>query len=172
MQTINAYIYYPTVSVQLVSDLNIRTRNRQVYSPTIMLYKNATNTVRLLVKNQDQKPVEIFGFDVIVDLCDPKDESVIVRYAATVVNSLKGIAQVTFTGTDLQSLEARQYFLTVRKRVTDVADYPTYIDDNYSVRLPVEIHKGYIRTNEDPSYDLGYVSDPSESLLPDLGGLN
>lgn len=172
METINAYIYYPTVSVQLVGDFNVRTRNNQVYSPTIKLYKNATNTIRLLVKNQDQKPVVIIGFSVIVDLCDPSDESVVVRYAATVVNSLKGIAQVTFTGTDLQSLEARQYFLTVRKRVTDVADYPTYIDDNYSVRLPVEVLNGYIRTNEDPSYDLGFVNDPSESLLPDLGGLN
>lgn len=172
MQTINIYPIKQTIEVQLVGNFNVRTRNRDVYSPTIKLYKNAVNPIRLLVKNQDQKPLEISGFSVIIDLCDPSDETVIVRYPATIVNSAKGICQVNIDGTDLQDLEPRHYFFTIRKRITDVSDTVTYIDDNYGVRLPVEILDGYIRIDNDPSYDLGFVSDPVETMLPDLGGLN
>lgn len=172
MQTVNVYIYKPTIQVQMVGDLNIRTRNRQLYSHPIKLYKNVNNPIRLVVKDQDQKPIEIDGFDIIVDFCDESDASVIVRYEAVIINAAKGIAQVTISGTDLTDLEQRYYYITIRKRITDVSDTATYIDDNYSVKLPVEVLPGYIRINNDPAYDLGFVSDTTEEMLPDLGGLS
>ena len=79
METINAYIYYPTVSVQLVGDFNVRTRNRQVYSHNIKLYRNIDNPVRLTVKNQDQKPVDITSMDIKVDLVDASNHVVVAR---------------------------------------------------------------------------------------------
>lgn len=168
METVNLYYYKPTVSVQMVGDFNVRTRNRQLYSPSIKLYKGVANPVRFICKNQDQKPVPIEGFDVIIDLVDSSDEHVVETYVASIVNQEKGICQITVSPATLSVIETRSFYFTVAKRVTGNEDQVTYIDDNYSVRLPVEVYTGYVRTaNEE--LDLGAVDDENEIPLVDLG---
>ena len=168
MQTVNVYLYKPTVQVQMVGDLNIRTRNRQLYSPSIKLYKGVTNPVRFLCKNQDQKPVEVDGFDIIVDLIDANDEHVVETYVADIVNQEKGICQIDVTAATLSTIESRYFYFAIAKRISNTNDEVTYIDDNYSVRLPVEVLTGYIRNNLE-ELDLGSVADDNEIPLVDLG---
>ena len=157
--------------MQFPDEINTRTRNRQVYSPNIRLYKNTANPVRLLVKNQDQKPVPIVGFDVFVDLCDAQFNVIRARYKATVINSAKGICEIVIPYDDINSLESRYHYITVkRKYIADAYDTPAYIDDNYSVRLTVELLDGFLPFDgKDNPLDLGYVSDPNVTGLPDLG---
>ena len=168
MQTVNVYTYYPTVEVQLVGDFNVRTRNRQVYSHNIKLYRNIDNPVRLTVKNQDQKPVDITSMDIKVDLVDASNHVVVASYVATKINAVKGICQVLVAAGDIIPIENRYYYLTVRKAVLGQDDRVTYVDDNYSVQLPVEVHDGYLPYNP-TDLDLGLVADPNEQNFYDLG---
>jgi hypothetical protein len=173
MQTLNVYSYYPVVEVQLVGDPNVRTRNRQLYSPTIKIYRNTDNLVRLLVKNQDQKPVNISTFTVLVDLCDASNNSIVERYDAVTVNAVKGICEISISASTLYNIESRFYYLTIRKRYSNGdTDIPAYIDDNYSVKLPVEVLDGYLPYDQgDVILDLGYVYDSDALPLNDLGTL-
>ena len=173
MQTLNIYSYFPVISVQFSGDPNIRTRNRQVYSPDIKLYKNTSNPVRLLLKNQDQKPINITDFSVVIDLCDAANNVVVNRYTATVVNAVKGICDIIIPAMDLNELEARYYYFTVRKKsLADEYDEPAFIDDNYSVKLTVELMDGFLSYDDaDNPLDLGYVYDPNATILQDLGTL-
>lgn len=143
METINVYIYYPTVSVQLVGDFNIRTRNRQVYSPNIMIYRNIDNPVRLTVKNQDQKPVNLTSFNLEVDLVD-FENNLVATYTATKINVSKGICEIVITADDIDPLESRYYYLMVKRSAQGQDDKVAYVDDNYGVRLPLEIHDAYL----------------------------
>jgi hypothetical protein len=152
----------------MAGDFDIRTRNRQLYSAPVKLYKGVANPIRFVCKNQDQKPIEIEGFDVLVDLVDASDEHVVESYVATVVNQIKGICQITVTSATLSVIENRYFYFTVAKRITNVTDEVAYIDDNYSVRLPVEVLTGYVRTDNE-ELDLGLVSDSNTIPLLDLG---
>lgn len=172
MQTINIYPVNQNIEVQFAGDFNVRTRNRDVYSPNIKLYKNTANPVRLLVKNQDQKPIAIDGFDVIVDLCDASDDSIVERYVAEVVNADKGICRITVSSATLNVIESRYHYFTIKKRISEVSDVPAYIDDYYSVRLPVEVLDGYLPYDpNEVALDLGLVTEDEVPLL-DLGSVN
>jgi len=171
METINVYLYYPTVAVQLLGDLNVRTRNRQVYSPNIKIYRNIDNPVRLTVKNQDQKPVDLTSFDVKVDLVDFENKTVVATYTATKINVIKGICEVVIAAGDIIPLESRYHYLMVRRTVVGRDDRVAYVDDNYSVQLPVEIHDAYLPYNP-TDLDLGSVTDLNEQNFYDLGNLS
>ena len=170
MQTINAYIIQQTIEVQVAGDFNIRTRYHQLYSPNIKLYRNIPNPIRFLCKNQDQKPVSITGFDLVVNLVDAFDEHIVQSWIATVVNETKGIASVTVDPATISVIENRKYYFTIAKRVSGTDTAPAYIDDHYSVRLPVEVLDGYVSANLE-ELDLGAVDDPNEINLVDLGTL-
>ena len=103
----NVYSYFPAVEVQLVGDFNVRTRNRQVYSANIKVYRNTDNPIRLLVKNQDQKPVDITNLNILVDLVDNSNHQTVASYNATKVNSVKGICEVLIAKGDIDPLENR-----------------------------------------------------------------
>lgn len=170
MQTANVYATYQTVNVQLVGDLNGRTRNKQLYSENIKLYRNIDNPVRLTVKNQDQKPVDLSNFDVGVDLIDSANNLVVASYTATKINIPKGICEVIVAKGDIDPLESRYHYLTVKKTAYGQDDRVAYVDDNYSVKLPVEIHDAYLPYNP-TDLDLGSVADPNEQNFYDLGSL-
>jgi hypothetical protein len=168
MQTINVYTYLPTVEVQLVGDFNTRTRNRQVYSPNIKIYRNIDNPVRLTVKNQDQKPVDLTSFDIKVDLVDFENKTVVATYTATKINVVKGICEIVIAAGDIIPLESRYHYLMVKRSAIGQDDRVAYVDDNYGVQLTVEIHDSYLPY--DPTdLDLGSVADPNEQNFYDLG---
>jgi hypothetical protein len=172
MQTINVYPVMQHIEVQFAGNFNLRTRNRDVYSPNIKLYKNTANPVRLLIKNQDQKPIEIAGFNVIVDLCDASDNSIVERYTAEVVNAAKGICKITVLSSTLNVIESQYHYFTVKKQAINTVDVPAYIDDNYSVKLPVEVLDGYLPYDEtEIAFDLGLITEVAVPLL-DLGSIN
>jgi hypothetical protein len=144
MQTVNVYIYKPVIQLQMVGDFDIRTRNQQLYSHPLKLYKGVNNPIRLLIKNQDQKPVEVSGFTVVVDFWDPAENTVLHTFDAEVVNEEKGICRINFTPSILEDLEARSYYIVIRKQIIEqdssLSDYVTYIDDNYTIKLPVDLY--------------------------------
>ena len=171
MQNIYVYVYYPVVDVQLLDDFSTRTRYKQLYETTIKLYRNVDNPVRLFVRNQDEKPLDTTNFDVVVDLVDDYNKVTVASYTGTKINAAKGICEIIIAAGDIQQIESRFHYLLVKRKQVGYDPKVAYVDDNYNVRLPVEVHDGY-HPYSPQDLDLGLVSDPNEQNFYDLGDLS
>ena len=120
------------------------TRNRQVYSRPIKVYQGIDNPVQVLVKNQDQKNVNLTGYTVQASIQDPTNQVTIETYAVTFANIAVGQGTFTLDKGTINSLENRFYKLTFKTiKTSDSTEQPVYIDDNYGVPLDLEILPAY-----------------------------
>ena len=120
------------------------TRNRQVYSRPIKVYQGIDNPVQVLVKNQDQKNVNLTGYTVQASIQDPTNQVTIETYAVTFANVAVGQGTFTLDKDTINTLENRFYKLTFKTiKTSDSTEQPVYIDDNYGVPLDLEILPAY-----------------------------
>ena len=155
MITVKAYIYPNTAEVQVFDPSIFTLRNRIVYSRPIKVYQGIDNPVQVIVKNQDQKAVNLTGYTVQAQIQDPTNEVTINTYAVTFANIATGLGTCTLDATTLSSLENRFYKLTFRTiKTSDNSQQPIYIDDNYGVPLDLEVLPAYYSvTGSTPSVD-------------------
>ena len=119
-----------------------------MYARPIKVYQGIDNTVQIVVKNQDQKPANLVGYSVRVDIRDIEND--ITAYTIT-ANSLAqysnlsiGTTTVTFTANVVGNLDQRFYQLTTRLIKTSTsAETPLYMDDNFTVPLGLEVLPAY-----------------------------
>ena len=124
------------------------TRNRQVYSRPIKVYQGIDNPVQVVVKNQDQKSVDLTGSTVTASIQDPTNQVTIKSYAVTWANIQLGQGTFTFDANTINSLEQRFYKLAFSSTVTSTdVTRPVYIDDNYGVPLDLEVLPAYYETS-------------------------
>lgn len=144
MQTIKAYLYDQKVEVQILDTSIFTVRNRIVYSRPIKVYQGIDNPIQVIVKNQDQKKVDLTGYDMQVDIQDPNSQTTVTSYPVTWANVQQGLGSFTIDSTTVNSLEQRFYKLTFRTidQTTD-AEKPVYVDDNYTVPIDLEILPAY-----------------------------
>ena len=120
------------------------TRNRQVYSRPIKVYQGIDNPVQVIVKNQDQKNVNLTGYTVQASIQDPTNQVTIETYAVTFANVAVGQGTFTLDKGTINTLENRFYKLTFKTiKTSDSTERPVYIDDNYGVPLDLEILPAY-----------------------------
>ena len=120
------------------------TRNRQVYSRPIKVYQGIDNPVQVIVKNQDQKNVNLTGYTVQASIQDPTNQVTIETYAVTFANVAVGQGTFTLDKGTINTLENRFYKLTFKTiKTSDNTEQPVYIDDNYGVPLDLEILPAY-----------------------------
>jgi len=144
MQTIKTYLYPNTAEVQIVDPSIFTTRNRQVYSHPIKVYQGIDNPVQVLVKNQDQKNVNLTGYTVQASIQDPTNQVTIETYAVTFANVAIGQGTFTLDRGTINTLENRFYKLTFKTiKTSDSTEQPVYIDDNYGVPLDLEVLPAY-----------------------------
>ena len=152
MITVKAYLYPNTVEVQVFDPTIFTTRNRKVYSRPIKVYQGVDNPVQVVIKNQDQKTVDLTGSTVTASIQDPTNQVTIKSYAVTWANIMLGQGTFVFDANTINSLENRFYKLAFSTTVTDTsATRPVYIDDNYGVPLDLEILPGYYDTTVAPN---------------------
>ena len=149
MQTIKSYLYDQKVEVQILDTSIFTVRNRIVYSRPIDVYQGIDNPILLIVKNQDQKKVDVTGYTVQVDIQDHVNNVTVwsanVDFSANVGGNVQlGQGQVTVPRELLANLEQRIYKLTTRTISNTGAERPLYVDDNYGVPLDVRVLPGYI----------------------------
>ena len=148
MQTIKTYLYPNTAEVQLFDPAIFTTRNRQVYSRPIKVYQGIDNPLQVVVKNQDQKSVDLTGSTVTASIQDPTNQVTIKSYAVTWANIQLGQGTFTFDANTINSLEQRFYKLAFSSTVTSTdVTRPVYIDDNYGVPLDLEVLPAYYETS-------------------------
>ena len=115
-----------------------------MYSQTIKVYQGIDNPVQVLAKNQDQKRVDLTGYDMQVDIQDPTNAITVETYTVTWANIQLGQGTFTISANTVNSLEQRFYKLTFRTISTvDSTETPVYVDDNYGVPLDLQVLPAY-----------------------------
>jgi len=144
MQTIKLYLVNQIAEVQIMDPAIFTVRNRTVYSRPIKVYQGVDNPIQVVVKNQDQKKVNLTGYTVQASIQDPINQVTVETYAVTFANIAIGQGTVTLDKGTINSLEQRFYKLTFKTiKTSDSTEQPVYIDDNYGVPLDLEILPAY-----------------------------
>ena len=159
MQTVKAYVYNNKVEVQVLDTTIFTVRNRKVYSRPIKIYQGIDNPIQVIVKNQEQKAVNLTGYALQADLQDPINQVAVVSVGVEWLDVTKGQGRILIAREDIDGLEQRFYKLTFKTiKTSDNTEKPTYIDDNYGVPLDVEIEQAYYQLAQgSPTVD--YVVD-------------
>jgi hypothetical protein len=140
MITVKAYLYPNTAEVQVFDPTIFTNRNRIMYSRPIKVYQGIDNPIQVIVRNQDQKGVNLTGSTVTASIQDPTNQVTIKSYAVTFANIALGQGNFTFDANTINALENRFYKLAFSTTVTNTdVTSPVYIDDNYGVPLDLEI---------------------------------
>jgi hypothetical protein len=148
MQLIKTYLYPNLMVVQFVDPTLRHTgRNRIVYSRTIKVYQGIDNPVQIVTLNQDQKPVDLTGYALQVDIQDPVNQLTVASYPVTFTTITSGQGYITLDNATISSLQQRIYKLTVKQINTNTSEAsPMYIDDNYGVPLDMVVLPAYYST--------------------------
>ena len=168
MITVKAYIYPNTAEIQVFDPTIFTTRNRQVYSRPIKVYQGIDNPIQILVRNQDQKKVNLTGYALQVDIQDPTNKvtvnSYAVRFDANIGGNIaQGLGTFTLDKDTVSSLEQRFYKLTFKTIDVDTnLEKPLYTDDNYGVPLDLQVLPAYYATTEPVPYVDNSVIDGGE----------
>ena len=137
---IQAYLYSNIVQVQFWDPTIFSPRNRVVYSRPITIYQGIDNPLQVVVKNQDQKSVDLTGYLAQLDIQDPLNQSSVNSLAITITDYAKGLGTVTIPRAVVNVLDQRIYKITV-KLINDTTNIerPLYIDDNFGASLDLEV---------------------------------
>jgi hypothetical protein len=160
MQTLRVYLYDQILRLQIFPDQSIIVEDRNVYTRPLTIYQGINNTVKLLVRNSDQKAVDIIDKTFYAQLLTVPDNDHVASFTAQLVDAAKGIAEVTIPVNVTSVLTTGYYHLALRYVEGDETK-PVYTDDNYGVLIPVHVQLGYRVT--------GAVYDLTEDL--DLGSI-
>lgn len=164
MQTIETFWYKNILEIQVIDPAIFTVRNRIVYSRTIKIYQGIDNPIHVVTKNQDQKAVDLTGYDVQIDIQDPENKLTAEAFTVNFITQNKGLGVFTIPKEIVNSLDQRHYELTVKLiNLSTNRETPLYIDDNYSLRLPLQVLAGYYgnmpigETLEDGIIDAGEI---------------
>lgn len=147
MITIKAFRYPNVIAVQIFDPTIFSNRNNTVYSRPIKVYQGIDNPIQIIIKNQDQKPVDMTGYAVSVQIQDPTNQVTINSYAVTFADITNGQGNLVLDQATINLLGNRFYKLTTK--VTDIVtaeESPLYIDANYGVPIDLEILPAYWST--------------------------
>ena len=149
MQQIQSYLYPNVVVVQILDPTIFSPRNRTVYSRPIVVYQGIDNPLQIVIKNQDQKAVDLTGYTVQIDIQDPLNKLTAYTFSVTFTDITKGQGTVTLDADTVNSLDQRIYKLTMRTiSDDDASEKPLYIDDNFGVPLDLQVREAYYSTTE------------------------
>jgi hypothetical protein len=115
-----------------------------VYSRPIKVYQGVDNPIQVIIRNQDQKKINLTGYTVQAAIQDPTNQVTIETYAVTFANIATGQGTFTIDRATINTLEQRFYKLTFKTNFTsDNTEQPVYIDDNYGVPLDLQVLPAY-----------------------------
>lgn len=150
MQTIDVYWYKNILEVQVLDSNIFSVRNRIVYAKTIKIYQGIDNPIHVVAKNQDQKTVDLTGYDMQVDIQDIQNGITAEAFTVDFIQQDKGLGMFTIPKDVVNRLEQRHYEFTCKLiKLDDNKETPLYIDDNFSARLPLQVLSGYYDNTPD-----------------------
>jgi hypothetical protein len=147
MIVVKAYLYSPVAEVEIFDTRIFSVRNHKVYSRPIKVYQGIDNPVQVIIKNQDQKAVNLMGYAVQADIQDPTNQVTVKSYAVAWTDQSKGLGSFVIDKLILDQLEQRFYKLTFKTiNSSTLSEAPVYVDDSYQVPLDLEVLPAYYAT--------------------------
>lgn len=144
MITIQTYLYPIKMTATIWDPTIFATRNRDVYTKPVTVYQGIDNPVQIRVRNQDQKPVNMAGYTMRIDIQDPLNQLTVQSFGVNFINENNGIGTFVITKDIVNSLTQRQYKLTFRAiRREDDREQPAFTDNNYNVPLDLYVIPAY-----------------------------
>jgi len=160
MQQIQSYLYPNIVEVQFLDPSIFTTRNRVVYNRPIKIYQGIDNPLQIVVRNQDQKAIDVTGYAVQVDIQDPLSQTSVESLAVTIIDAARGLGTVTVPRDLTNALEQRFYKIVVKiVHLADNIERPLYIDSNYGAALDLQVLPGWYESMALPTFDNDEVID-------------
>jgi len=119
-------------------------RNRVVYSRPIKVYQGIDNPIQLVIKNQDQKAVDLTGYVLQIDIQDPLAQGSVESIAVSMTDITKGLGLFSIDKEIVNSLDQRVYKMTIKAINQDTnKERPLYIDDNFTAPIDLIVLPGW-----------------------------
>lgn len=138
MQTLPVYLYDNIVDI-LYSDVTVPNRGDKVYQRDLKAYKGVNNTVKLQVKNNDQKKVDMSNRTVQFNIVDRSNRINYVTKTAENVNASNGLFSVTLSEGDLLDLDGQWYNYSITVINNDGTKNVAYADDAFEAKGNIQI---------------------------------
>ena len=132
MQSISGYLYRQAIEL-VIMDSGPHRENTLVYAKPLQIYKGIDNTIRLVIKNQDQKLQSLIDNVIEFNLISSENyELVFKRTCAVTID--KGVATLTLEETELNDVAAGIYNYSVKLINGEGEVRIVYADDNYNAQ--------------------------------------
>ena len=134
VQPIKGYLYRQVVTLIKNADLGIYKENQQVYAKPLQLYKGVDNKLQLVIRDSEQKPVNLTGCHVQFNLTDTTTSELVFSRNLQVIYNLKGVASCTLENNLLIGISAGLYNYSVMVISAENEQQVVYGDDNYQAQ--------------------------------------
>lgn len=137
MYSTNVYYYTPRQIVVYFSGNSAR-RYQLVYAKNLKLNKGVDNRLQFQFLNQEQKPVDITGKDIVFRLINYNGTEIILEKLLTLTLSLNGLCEVIVYPTELEDIDT-QYCSYSLEMAENGYNYPVFVNSEAGARGTVEI---------------------------------
>jgi len=144
MQTIDLFLYKNILNVTAIDPPIFSVRNPVVYSRPIKIFQGIDNPIYVVTKNQDEKPVDLTGYTMEVDIQDYENQLTVASFAVNTYTWSKGLGQFTIPMEVVNALDQEFYWVTAKLNNSSTnKEQPLYIDSNYEARLTLQVLPAY-----------------------------
>ncbi len=165
------FLSYPQRSTLIYATGYSRTQNMPFNTTRKTIYKGVDSTLGFDIKNQDRKPINLLGKDVMVNIMQVRTGELIVQRRAIQTNPENGYCEFTVFSSDTIDLDPGLYQLSAVIYDADGKANSLYADNNRRATMEIEILDGaypkYVSSVECTFTQLGnsWVSQPIASNL-------
>jgi len=173
METIRIFVYDQILNLQIADDNTLNIEDRIVYTKPINLFKGIDNVIKVLIKNSDQKVVDITTLTFYAELVKSPQQDFVGSFTLVTTSALLGEAKLTIPAYILNPQEIGNYYILI-KYSSGGNDIPAFADDNYQIAIPSYLSLGYRVPGDvydlSDNLDLGSIPE-LEDEIRDLGAL-
>jgi len=134
VQPIKGYLYLQTITLIKNADLGIYKENQQVYAKPLQLYKGIDNKLQLVIRDSEQKPINLTGCLVQFNLIDTTTSELVFSRNLQVIYNLRGVATCMLENNLLLGLSSGLYNYSVMVINGENQQQVVYADDNYQAQ--------------------------------------
>lgn len=132
MYSTNVYYYIPR-QIVVLNVGNSPRRYNTVYAKPLTLHKGVDNVIQFQIINQDQRPVDITGKDIIFRFLNYNGTEVLVKKLLNNTLPMTGITQLELGAADVEDFDAQEGFYSLEIPVNDF-DMPVFVDATSGAR--------------------------------------
>lgn len=137
MYSTSVFYYIPRQIVVLLSGLSPRKYMPQ-YAKPLTLHKGVDNQLQFQFLNQEQKPVDITGKNIVCRVISNNGNSVLLKKALTLQLPATGIAALFVNAAEIENIDPQKAYYSLEIPVNEF-DYPVFVDQNAGARGDMNI---------------------------------